>query len=857
MTTGRAFSKLMHVAAISSLLVTSSCAWVDAPDARNVNIPSPTSADARRTAVNERPDSVMYLPLGEDVLVPEVMPDDELPHEIVGPFELRGETLAGALQLVLADYDISLAFETEEGLSRRVTVANLRGDLTQVVDRVCSLANLYCAYENGSIIVKDTQTFTVTLPPIGNLLETETDFLDNVAQGLSAIIGSDVPAPIVDPTTRTIIYSATQRTAEIASRYFQRLRANTAMIVFETYIWEVALNSGNSTGIQWDKVASLGKFQASIDINGTVGADFLNPVTIGLPTTSELTGNPSNLVNLLSQFGAVKTISQPQITMLSGAQAELRVADTRNYVSQIATTLDQGQATTSVNTDSVDTGFTLTIGSSWDKSTVYANVNIELTDVQRIDDFSFSDGGTNGASTKIQLPQTSERQLQTHIRVRPGDAVLIAGLVRENDRFDSRGIGFMAPILPDSRTAQAGNLELVILLRPRVIIYTASNDKRFVDYATKKHQNPNDIENVTNAVVDAAPVAPLQLPEGAASIPVTEPKAIMPPAVVPPRASEEKPKSPPPAKPVAPANKDKVSSATTSSVAPVDAVTPVSGSVSEVEPQAGEFVPRAPEDDALMPATTSALPDAEDMNALEAERIAREAKEAAVISAATADANRRSVDARIAKEVEEAKRSTEARVRSEIEAENRATQEYAAKQAEEAKRIAQQKAAAEKQAAKAIEDAKREETARKLAQESAKKKELELARKEADLAKQEAAMARKEAELAKKEADVASRQIRDMEARAASSVQPSSGSRAASASKAKPAAELTAYDYDAPYSPKAAAASKSRSRDAVAINAVASSRSNGEVKDVADLLAMPEGSGASPIADKISIFKVR
>ncbi len=572
--TGKVLNSLVNVAAIASLVMTSACAWVGVPDARNVNIPSPTMADQRKTAINERPDSVMYLPLGEDVLVPEMIEDTDFPHEFVGPFELRGETLAGALQLILADYDISLAFETEEGLSRRVTVANLRGDLGKVVNQVCALANLYCAFENGTVIVKDTQTFTVTLPPIGT--DDETDFLDNVAEGLAAIVGSDVPAPIVDPTTRTLVYSATQRTADVASRYFQRLRANTAMIVFETYIWEVSLNSGNSMGIQWDKIATWGKYDLSIDVNGSVGADFLNPVSIGLPTAHEITGDPTNVVDFLSQFGAVKTISQPQITVLSGSEAELRVADTRNYVSEVATTLDEGQSTTSVNTDSVDTGFTLTIASSWDKSTVYANVDIELTDVKQIDDFSFSDGGEDGATTKIQLPQTSERQLSTQIRVRPGDSVLIAGLVRENDNFDSRGIGFMAPVLPDSRTAQADNLELVILLRPRVVIYTAANDKRYVDYAMKKHKLPGTGVEVTSPKElgeqpNMAQPEPEPAPEplGATS-PANVPKAIVPP-VSRPRVSPATTPVTPPAKPVSSLAPEPMPLAAQPSVAPVTA----------------------------------------------------------------------------------------------------------------------------------------------------------------------------------------------------------------------------------------------------------------------------------------------
>ncbi len=453
-----------------------SCAQADVPGTRNVNIPQPTMADVRPSAVNEQPDSVIYLPLGRDVLVPIVAGGDSLPTERVGPFELRSETLAGALQLILAEYDISLAFESEEGLNRRITVANLQGPLSKVVNEVCSLADLYCSYQDGLLTIKDTQTFTVKIPPISQ----DTSFMSNIASGLAAILGT---SPIIDQSTRTLIYEATNRTAEYALRYFQRMRVSTAMIVFETYIWEVNLESGNSTGIRWDTIQNFGKFTASVDITGNVGAEFTNPVSIGLPTTGHEGGQftPSDIFEFLSQFGAVKTISQPKITVLSGSEARLRVADTQNFVSQVSQTVDNGSVSTSVNTSSVDTGFELTIASSWDNATIYADVDINLTNVIQIDNFPFSSQGTGGnaTSTTIQLPQTSERELTTQVRVRPGDSLLIAGLVRESDSLSSTGPGFTKPIIPSSRTAQANNLELVFLLRPRVVVYTSPEDEEF------------------------------------------------------------------------------------------------------------------------------------------------------------------------------------------------------------------------------------------------------------------------------------------------------------------------------------------------------------------------------------------
>jgi hypothetical protein len=444
------------------------CAPANVPGARSVNIPAAAAAEERHDAVNERPDPIMYLPLGNDVLTPSVSGDDPMPNDYVGPFELRGETLAGALQLILADYDVSLAFQTNEGLTRRITVANLRGPLSEVVRDVCSLANLYCAYSHGMLTVKDTQTFTVHIPPLSQ----DTAFMTNVAAGLTAIIGK---APVVDPSTRTIIYEATQRNAEMAERYFQRMRSSTALIIFETYIWEVQLDAGNSTGIKWDQLLKFGKYTSSFGVAGAVGADFTNPISIGLPTSTNLT--PANIFQFLSTFGAVKTISQPQITVLAGSQAKLRAANTQNYVAQVAETIDSGQSTTSVNTSSVDTGFTLKIGSAWDNATVYADINIVLSDVSSIQDFNFSTG--SGGATTVQLPMTTERELDTQVRIRPGDSLLLGGLVRENDNFASQGLGFMKPFLPTSRTATTENLELVFLLRPRVVVFTSPTDPQY------------------------------------------------------------------------------------------------------------------------------------------------------------------------------------------------------------------------------------------------------------------------------------------------------------------------------------------------------------------------------------------
>lgn len=445
-------------------LVLAGCTDSVGPASRNANVPAPKTAAERKTAVNENGEAIIYLPLGDDVLMPQAESGEPLPDTIIGPFELRGETLAGALQLILDDAKIPVAFESTSSLTQTITVTNLKGPTSLVVSEVCSLANMYCSYKNGILVVKDRQVFTVTIPPIVATADIPT-LLTNIAGAVGNITGE---TPITDASTRTIVYRASQRTAEMATRYFQRLRTNTAMIVYETYIWEVSLDAGNTTGINWSHLDEVGKFNFGINLQGGASSNVGTPISIGLPSTGEIDFDTSDVFEFISSYGAVKTISQPQITVLSGSTASLRIADTQNYVASISrTTTDGGNTTVSTTTDSVDTGFTMEIGSNWDNSTVYGAIDILLQEVKQIDTFD------ENPDAVVQLPQTTERELTTQVRIRPGDLLLIAGLVKESDTMNKEGPGLTEPLFPTSRSAITANTELVFLLRPRVIVFTS------------------------------------------------------------------------------------------------------------------------------------------------------------------------------------------------------------------------------------------------------------------------------------------------------------------------------------------------------------------------------------------------
>ncbi len=441
--------------ALALIYVISACAPTDVPGRRTINIPEAAEPSERFQSVNQQQQSIVYVELDEDVLRPKVANNGDFPDEEIGPFELRSETLAAALQFVLADYNIPLAFETDEALTRTITISGLRGSVDKVVARMCSLADLYCSYEDDILTIKETETFTVALPPIAQ--ETYDDFIN----GLAAVIGT---TPIVDNTTRSIIYTASHRTNRRATDYFDRLRSNTALIVFETQIWEVNLNDQHDTGIDWSA------------FNVNAGDVALNFTRDGTPTIAGAFGvgaaytsgdlSFDGVFNFLSTQGAVKTVSQPQITVLSGSEATMRIGNSRQYISEV--TSNEGFSDSdnlSVETSTLETGLTINIQSAWDNSTVYGNLTIELQDLINLDTVDVG-------NTSIQLPETSERVIETRIRIRPGDALLIGGIVQERDDYDNEGPGVANPLFSTRRSTGAANSELVYMMRPRVIIYT-------------------------------------------------------------------------------------------------------------------------------------------------------------------------------------------------------------------------------------------------------------------------------------------------------------------------------------------------------------------------------------------------
>jgi hypothetical protein len=237
-----------------------------------------------------------------------------------------------------------------------------------------------------------------------------------------------------------------------------------------------------------------------VQLPGGAPAGGANPISITPTYTAGGDITSEAVLDFISEHGTVKTVSQPQLTVLSGSSASLEVEQSENFVSGVARTPSTTPGvpdTVSTTTSTVNTGLSMSVASAWDQSTVYGTIGIQLDELIDIDEF------TPDANTTIQLPQTTSRTLNTQIRVRPGDAVLIAGLVTERDDYSGSGPGFLQPLLQTARSAATRNTELVFLLRPRVIAFVAGDEDDtvpVVEAPREKRHEPFKAEDITEDI---------------------------------------------------------------------------------------------------------------------------------------------------------------------------------------------------------------------------------------------------------------------------------------------------------------------------------------------------------------------
>jgi cell division septation protein DedD len=405
-------------------------------------------------------------------LIPTPLTDsDPLPPYVVPKFSFADAPLQDVLQVVIRNSGVglSVAWDTEASkISRSSASMNqLGGDLTSVLNTLADSFGFYWRFKEGMLHITTDRQYITPIPPIA-------DLFDSLPIMVKTLGGTDV---FLDKSGRMVTFRADSLAFFKIKSYLDITRKNRSLIIYDTYIWEVVLNDGSKMGVDWGSLTgpgtgtslTAGPSSALPAATNLLTAGLVNATSSGTGLALSFAGSRFSmnvLIDFLRSQGTVNSLSQPKIQMLSGGKAALKDEIATTYVSRVSSsTVSAGTVIPgSVETSQVRTGIALEVSGDVSDGTIFSDIALKVSDLITMDSAT-----VNGNT--ITLPQTASREVSTHVRAKPGDTILLAGIQydRVNGAINS-GLGIVR-----SARSNAARSELIIVMRPRIKHFVSGN----------------------------------------------------------------------------------------------------------------------------------------------------------------------------------------------------------------------------------------------------------------------------------------------------------------------------------------------------------------------------------------------
>jgi MSHA type pilus biogenesis protein MshL len=249
-------------------------------------------------------------------------------------------------------------------------------------------------------------------------------------------------------------------------------------VMIEAKIVEVILTEESKEGINWSLIGAqwqgftLNYEQALV---ATQTALFNIPKVNTLPSAPAQyirfgvgRGRFDSFIDLLRTQGKLNIVSSPKISTLNNQRAVIKVATEDVFFETTTTVSSGGPPVTTQTPKYVTIGLVLDVVPQIDNlGNIVMNIHPMLTEKLRTAESTM--GGT-----KVTAPVLSVREVDTLVKVREGESVIIGGLIKDFSANDEQGVkGLMSvPGLGSffkTKTDYSYRSELVIFLTPTIV----------------------------------------------------------------------------------------------------------------------------------------------------------------------------------------------------------------------------------------------------------------------------------------------------------------------------------------------------------------------------------------------------
>ncbi len=309
---------------------------------------------------------------------------------------------------------------------------------------------------------------------------------------------------------------ATSKQQERVQEFLDQVMAGAKrQVLVEATVAEVQLRNEYQRGIEWQRLRSgPGGLELTQPALPPPTGFNLNPFVIGYVSTGN---NFSVTLKLLEQFGDVRVLSSPKLSVMNNQTAILRV--TRDIIYFTITPSTSGTATT-LGTLVTQPAFTTTPNVAAEgfmmavlpqiNDTDGVVLNVRPTIRRQVASARDPNPALQGLATQNDIPLFETREFDSILRLQSGETAVLAGLMQDQVENTLAGIpGIRSiPIIGEALSSRADltrKTELVIFLRATVIRDPSIDG----DYRKFRDQLPgSDFFSKPNPGRVAAPVGP-------------------------------------------------------------------------------------------------------------------------------------------------------------------------------------------------------------------------------------------------------------------------------------------------------------------------------------------------------------
>lgn len=299
---------------------------------------------------------------------------------------------------------------------------------------------------------------------------------------------------VVNRQAGIISVAASQRQHDRVKEYLTFLkRGATAQVLIEAKVVEVELDERFQSGIDWNAVQGAVS-GSGLGIGATFGpeVDPSNVVNFALNNGSA-NDNINAVLSLTEQFGTTRTLSSPRLHAINNQPAVLTFAENRVFfeveidqepdTTNASGQTEEGLLTIETERRSIPIGIIMTILPSVNLETNEVTLSVRPTLTRQVSEvvdpgsalaaqILAPNGGLEGFTNTVPIVEV--RELDSIMRLRSGQVMVIGGLLEQVSTNSDNGVPFLSSVpylgnLFKGVDKQSSNRELIIFIRASIV----------------------------------------------------------------------------------------------------------------------------------------------------------------------------------------------------------------------------------------------------------------------------------------------------------------------------------------------------------------------------------------------------